>query len=122
MSELQCISELNESDSFLAYKKEHSELSHETEGQQTQNMNAHIQNQQETLIKKLKQKIRYCQIQIDVLKKTKVDCQKIKDENQKYKALNKKYLNRIEYFSKRLSRRRSGSDSSLELSLTPKKK
>lgn len=73
------------------------------------------------LVKNLRQKVRYSEIEIDILKRLKLDTQRLADQNEQLKRRNKKLLARIEYLSHNASRRGKSSDSSLELSLSPKR-
>lgn len=65
------------------------------------------------LIKNLQQKIRYSEIEIDVLKKIKLDSLKINEDNESLKWQNRKLLNRISYLTRTFSRKGNYSDSSL---------
>lgn len=69
-------------------------------------------------IKKLKQKISYNEIEIDILKRLKINSEKVKTDNEKLKSQNKKLLAKIESLCNKNSknerkRSKNNSDSSL---------
>ena len=69
-------------------------------------------------IKKLKQKISYHEIEIDILKRVKIHSEKVKADNEKLKNQNKKLLIKIESLCNKNSksdrkRNKNYSDSSL---------
>jgi hypothetical protein len=63
--------------------------------------------------------VRYGNIEMDILKKQKEDSSKLTTTNECLKKQNRKLLNRLHFLTRNFSRN-SNSDSSLELSLSPK--
>jgi hypothetical protein len=78
-------------------------------------------DQLQEVVKGLRQKLRYAEIEIDILKKMKGDSSKMKEDIEKLKAKNRKLLGRIDCMARSNRRGRRNSDESLELSLSPKR-
>ena len=76
-----------------------------------------------SIIDSLYEKLRYNEIQIDILKRVKASGESCRHENEKLKKQNANLYSRVEYLAdlKKQKKKRKKSDSSLELSLTPKK-
>jgi hypothetical protein len=71
------------------------------------------------VIHSLEKKIRYSSIELDILRRAKMESAKINEDNEKLKAQNRKLLHRIDYLTSNFRRDRRNSDSSMDLSLSP---